>query len=790
MDAMTRSLALHTRHDPAVRLALHAATAAGTVVTRLARLTLVALAAAPRPALAQASRFVDLDRDVSRHVVVDREAGQYLGHVSTILLGDGRTILAAYPKGHGEGAIILKRSEDGGRTWSDRLPTPANWTTSKETPTLFRVPDPIRGGHRILLFSGLHPARMASSDDEGRTWTPLAPIGNWGGIVVMGSVVPMADGSLLAFFHDDGRFFRAGGKAEGTFRLFQVRSRDGGRTWEAPREIWRGTDIHLCEPGAIRSPDGHTLALLLRENRRRRESHVMVTTDEGRTWSTPRPMDRALTGDRHTAQYARDGRLVVTFRDVAEGSPTKGDWVAWVGRWEDLLAGTPGQYRVRIKDNTNQWDSTYPGLERLGDGSFVATTYGHWEAGQPPYILSARFRLEELDARSAFDGDRLARIDRYLQAQVDSARIAGAVALVLRDGEVVYERAVGWADREANRPMRPDHIFRIASQSKAITSTAVMMLVEEGQLALGDPVSRWLPTFPRTTVANPADTGRTTIPARRAITIFDLLTHTAGISYGTEASVAARYRAAGLGPAAGFGWYTADKAEPICTSMDRLGTLPFVAQPGERFVYGYNTDILGCVVERASGLPLDRFLESRLLAPLGMRDTRFFVTPTDSARLVTVYRTDDAGRAVRADTGARGQGHYVNGPRTSFAGGAGLTSTARDYARFLEMLRRGGAIDGQRYLAPRTVELMTTNQIGTRYSADGNGYSLAFSTVDRLGANGFSSVGSYNWGGAYASIYAVDPAERLVMVLMLNNLPGTPEARARFGTLVYQALVR
>ena len=461
-----------------------------------------------------------------------------------------------------------------------------------------------------------------------------------------------------------------------------------------------------------------------------------------------------------------------------------------MGRWDDLIASTPGQYRVRIKDNTNQWDSTYPGLERLGDGSFVATTYGHWDAGQPPYILSARFRLEELDARSAFDGDRLARIDRYLQAQVDSARIAGAVALVLRDGEVVYERAVGWADREANRPMRPDHIFRIASQSKAITSAAVMMLVEEGQIALGDPVSRWLPTFARTSIANPADTGRTTIPARRAITIFDLLTHTAGISYGTDASVAARYRAVGLGPAAGFGWYTADKAEPICTSMDRLGTFPFVAQPGERFVYGYNTDILGCVVERASGLPLDRFLESRVLAPLGMRDTRFFVAPTDSARLVTVYRTNEQGRAVRADTGARGQGHYVNGPRTSFAGGAGLTSTARDYARFLEMLRRGGAIDGRRYLAPRTVELMTTNQVGTRYSADGNGYSLAFSTVDRLGANGFSSVGSYNWGGAYASIYAVDPAERLVMVLMLNNLPGTPEARARFGTLVYQALVR
>ncbi|MEK0430546.1 MAG: hypothetical protein RL139_350 [Gemmatimonadota bacterium] len=756
------------------------------VLTRGA--TLAALLGAVGRALpAQALPFVDLDQDPGRHVVVDREPGQYLGHVSTVLLGDGRTILAAYPKGHGEGAILLKRSEDGGRTWSDRLPTPANWVTSKETPTLFRVPDPVTGGHRVLLFSGLYPARMASSEDEGRTWTPLAPIGDWGGIVLMGSVVPMADGSLLAFFHDDGRFFRAGGRADGVFRLYQVRSTDGGRTWGRPREIWRGTDVHLCEPGAVRSPDGRTLALLLRENRRRSESHVMITTDEGRTWSTPRPLDRALTGDRHTAQYARDGRLVVTFRDMAAESPTKGDWVAWVGRWEDLLAGTPGQYRVRLKDNTDGWDSSYPGLERLGDGRFVATTYGHWEAGQPPYILSVPFRLEELDARSAFDGARLARIDRYLQAEVDSARIAGAVAIVLRDGEVVYERAFGWADREAGTPMRPDHLFRIASQTKALTSTAVMMLIEEGRVALGDPVSRWLPTFARTTVANAADTGRTTVPARRAITIFDLLTHTAGISYGTEGLVAARYRAAGLGPAAGFGWYTADKDEPICTTMDRLGTLPFVAQPGERFVYGYNTDILGCVVERASGLPLDAFLRERLTGPLGLRDTRFFVPAEERARLVTVYRTDEQGRAVRADTGARGQGHYADGPRRSFAGGAGLTSTARDYARFLEMIRQGGALGGTRYLSPRSVELMTTNQIGSRYG-DGTGFGLGFSTVERLGANGFASVGSFNWGGAYASVYNVDPAQRMVTVLMLQNLPGTPEARARFSTLVYQAL--
>lgn len=752
---------------------------------------LLALSAAPL--WAQRIPLVDLDRDQARHVVVDREHGQYLGHVTTALLGDGHTILAAYPKGHGKGAIVLKRSGDGGLTWSDRLAVPANWATSQEVPTIFRVPDTTAGKWRLLMFSGLNPARLASSDDEGRSWTPLAKVGDWGGIVVMGSVVPMHDGSLLAFFHDDGRYFAAGGRADGAFHLYQVRSRDGGRSWGAPEEIWTGSQAHLCEPGAIRSPDGRTLALMLRENRRRSASQVMFTTDEGGSWSTPRALAHELTGDRHTARYALDGRLVVTFRDMAEGSPTKGDWVAWVGTWDDLVGGTPGQYRVRIKDNTDAWDSTYPGLELLGDGTFVATTYGHWTANEEPYVLSVRFTLAELDARAAFDQSRLARLDAYLQQSVDSQRIAGAVALVMRDGIVVHQQAVGWSDREAQKPMPPDAIFRIASQTKAITSTAVMMLVEEGRIALTDPVSRWIPSFARTTVASRADTGRTLTPARRQITVFDLLTHTAGISYGTEMHVSARYRAAGLGPAAGFGWYTADKDEPVCATIDRLGTLPFVAQPGERFVYGYNTDILGCVVERASGVALDAFIRTRITGPLGMTDTEFFVAPANASRLATVYRNDSTGRAVRADTGQRGQGHYVDGPRRNFAGGAGLTSTARDYARFLEMLRNGGALGGRRYLSPRAVELMTTNQLGTLYettaNAPGRGFGLAFETTDRLGANGFNSPGTFSWGGAYATTYQVDPSERLVMVLMLQNVPNSADIRSKFATLVYQALV-
>lgn len=390
--------------------------------------------------------------------------------------------------------------------------------------------------------------------------------------------------------------------------------------------------------------------------------------------------------------------------------------------------------------------------------------------------------------RLGFSVSRLARIDTLLQSAVDRQEIAGAVALVMRDGKVAYERSVGWSDKEAGRRMQPDAIFRIASQTKAVTTVAVMMLVEEGRLGLGDRVSRYMPTFAATTVASGSDTGRT-VPARRAITIRDLLTHTAGISYGTEPHVAPLYAAKGLGPSAGYGWYTADKTEPICETMDRLGTLPFVGQPGEAWVYGYNTDILGCVVERASGLSLDEFFRRRITQPLAMHDTYFFLPPDRQARLTAVYASDSSGHAVRAPDGAKGQGHYAKGPRKSFAGGAGLLSTAHDYARFLQMLLNGGTLDGVRLLSPKSVRLMSTNLTGTLFPLPGLGFGLGFSTVDRAGADEMSSVGSYGWGGAYATQYKIDPAERLVVVLMLQMLPNRSDVSARFPTLVYQALI-
>ena len=349
--------------------------------------------------------LIDLAADTARQVVLDRETGQYLGHPTTVLLEDGRTIIAVYPKGHGKGAIVMKRSTDAGRTWSERLPTPDNWATSLEVPTLYRVIDK-QGTRRLIMFSGLYPIRMAVSADDGISWSPLEPIGDFGGVVAMADLVRLHGGDYLAFFHDDGRFMHGGPNdvkgspagERGQCYVYACRSADGGLSWGQPRVIATRPDVHLCEPGAVRSPDGRQVAVLLRESDRMRNSYVIFTDDEGETWSEPRELPTALTGDRHQAVYAPDGRLFISFRDMAHVTPTKGDWVGWVGTYEDLRAGREGQYRVRLMDNLVGNDCAYPAVELLPDGAIVATTYGHWVEGEEPFIMSVRFRLDELDA--------------------------------------------------------------------------------------------------------------------------------------------------------------------------------------------------------------------------------------------------------------------------------------------------------------------------------------------------------------------------------------------------------
>ena len=386
-----------------------------------------------------------------------------------------------------------------------------------------------------------------------------------------------------------------------------------------------------------------------------------------------------------------------------------------------------------------------------------------------------------------FSEQRLERLSESLQAYVDDGRIAGSVTLVARRGRIAYLESFGDRDVEARSEMRDDTIFRIASQTKAIVSTAVMLLQEEGKLLIEDPVGKHMPEFEGTTVAVPRDSGGfDVVPAEQPITIRHLLTHTSGFDYGTGPA-ADLWREAGI-----QGYYFADRDDPIGDTVARMAKLPASAHPGERWIYGYSTDILGALVERVSGTPLDEFLDERLFEPLGMTDTHFYLPAAKRDRLAAVYGMRE-GKLTRAPDGggAAGQGTYVDGPRKSFSGGAGLLSTAGDYARFLQMLLGGGELDGRRILSPKTVELMTVDHLGDVAFRPGQGFGLGFSILEDVGARGTpGSAGEYGWGGAYHSTYWVDPVEELVVVHLTQLIPtGDIDDFAKVRALLYQALV-
>jgi CubicO group peptidase (beta-lactamase class C family) len=383
--------------------------------------------------------------------------------------------------------------------------------------------------------------------------------------------------------------------------------------------------------------------------------------------------------------------------------------------------------------------------------------------------------------------DRLDRLGAVIEQYVDAGRVPGVVVLVVRDGKAAYLKAFGKLDLGRGTPMPVDGIFRIASQSKAVTSVAIMTLVEEGRINLGDPVSKFIPEFKETKVAvQAADKGAagySVVPARREITIRDLLTHTAGISYG-DGPAADLYKAAGV-----QGWSFVAKDMPIGDCIRKLAGLPFDAQPGERWVYGFNTDILGYVVEVVSEMSLADYIAKRITGPLGMTDTHFFLPEAEVGRFASVYGAGKDGKLELVEDAMASP--YVKGPRRCFSGGAGLLSTAEDYGRFLQMLANGGAIDGVRVLGPKTVEVMTANQVGDLYGTRGQGFGLGFSETNDLGKTGeMGSVGAFGWGGAYYTTYWVDPAERLVAVFMTQLLPaGGLDLQAKFKTLVYQSII-
>ena len=367
--------------------------------------------------------------------------------------------------------------------------------------------------------------------------------------------------------------------------------------------------------------------------------------------------------------------------------------------------------------------------------------------------------------------------------------MAGSVILVERKGKVAYYKSFGFRDKESGSKMDVGSMFRIASQTKAIVSTAIMILQEEGKLLIQDPLSRFIPEFKKTTVAvRKEGGGYDVVPAKREITLRDLLTHTAGIGYGGGI-------AADLWKTANIqGWYFADRDEPIAETVKRMAALPMEAQPGESFVYGYSTDILGVVVEKASGMPLDQFLKTKIFDPLGMNDTHLFVPKQKSKRLATVY-TPTEGKSLKASP-SKGtmdsQGQYVDGPRKSYSGGAGLVSTAKDYYLFLKMLANGGELQGKRILSSRTVDLMTVDHLPKEVNyGDGLGFGLGFEVVDDLGQRGRpGSVGEFRWGGAYGSTYWVDPAEEMIVVYFTQLRPSSIVTdQAMLRVLIYQALV-
>ena len=395
--------------------------------------------------------------------------------------------------------------------------------------------------------------------------------------------------------------------------------------------------------------------------------------------------------------------------------------------------------------------------------------------------------------------ERLQRLDAVMQQYVDEERVAGMVTLIARRRRIGHLKAYGSADRERGIPMRTDTIFRLSSMTKPFTVVSIMMLMEEGRLLVTDPVSKFIPAFEHTKVIAPPPAGSppgtpyAVVPAKREITIHDLLTHTAGIGY-TGGVAADLYKAANI-----FGWYHEDKNDPIGSVIERLATLPFQAQPGERFINGFSTDTLGYVVEKISGMSLDEFFRRRIFEPLRMRDSYFFLSSEKASRLAVVYSSNPEGGITRAPEGGMGQGDYVEGPRMAFAGGSGGLSTASDYVRFAQMLLNGGELDGVRLLSPKTVEMMTTNHVGKLYQNGQRGFGFNFElTLDLSGADSdlgradrLGSPGDYGWYGAYFPRFWVDPSEQLVAIFLAQLTPfgDSRDLHDKFRSLVYQALV-
>lgn len=391
---------------------------------------------------------------------------------------------------------------------------------------------------------------------------------------------------------------------------------------------------------------------------------------------------------------------------------------------------------------------------------------------------------------------RLARVSHWMKAWVDSGKLAGMVTCVMRRGELAFAETYGKADVERNKPMRPDTIFRIYSMTKPLTSTAIMMLYEEGRFQLDDPISRFIPAFANPKVFAGGSRGKIdTVPAEREITFRDLLTHTSGLTYGFMESnpVDALYRS----KEDGVDFQTAESS--LRALVDRLATFPLIAQPGKAWNYSVSTDVLGCLVEVISGQPFEKYLVEKVIKPLGMVDTDFFVPAEKHDRFAANYSASADGKLSLIDD--PGKSRYLK-PRKVNSGGGGLVSTAADYLRFCKFMLNKGCIDDVRLLGRKTVELMSSNHLKgdmadmgmPRFSEStytGVGFGLGFSVmIDPAKAQILGTPGEFAWGGAASTAFWIDPAEDMAVVLLTQLMPSsTYPIRRELRVLTYQAIV-
>lgn len=408
-----------------------------------------------------------------------------------------------------------------------------------------------------------------------------------------------------------------------------------------------------------------------------------------------------------------------------------------------------------------------------------------------PFILPAQpqqFSYSDRPSDLGFSVSRLDLLDSWLNKMVKEGIVPNAVTFVAKRGKIIHNKAYGFRNREQTIPLEKDDIFRIASQTKAITTVAALMLHEEGKFLLTDPVSKYIPYFANPNVLVRFDSASGTAetrPAKREITIKDLLTHTAGIPYEHPMGHLEEYQAP---------FFNSLEPDKLTTVIPKIAARPLLHDPGERFTYGLNTDIVGYLVEILSGMPLDQFFRTRIFDPLGMKDTHFYLPMEKAPRLVELYAKPAADSMLTVSSHFNNRYFSVQGAKTYFSGGAGLVSSIEDYARFCQMLLNGGEFNGKQLLSPKSVDLLFRNQIGDlRVWERNDGFSLGFEVFsEQTNYGDLASPGSIMWGGMYCSEYTIDPKENLILLVFTNVHPFAQggEFLRRYRNLVYQSLIK